>query len=53
MVVHEDDGRGRELERPAHDLARRLVSLPCDHRYGEEDMARVVRAVRQVQAGAR
>lgn len=38
---------------PAHDLARRLVSLPCDHRYGEEDMARVVRAVRQVQAGAR
>lgn len=37
----------------AHDLSRRLVSLPCDHRYGEADMARIARAVREVQAGAR
>jgi hypothetical protein len=24
-----------------HDLSRRLLTLPCDHRYGEDDMARV------------
>lgn len=24
-----------------HALSRRLLTLPCDHRYGEEDMARV------------
>jgi dTDP-4-amino-4,6-dideoxygalactose transaminase len=30
----------------AHDLARRCLSLPLDGRYGAEDMARIVEAVR-------
>jgi hypothetical protein len=24
-----------------HELSRRLITLPCDHRYGEAEMARV------------
>lgn len=29
-----------------HALSRRLLTLPCDHRYGDEDMARVAAAFR-------
>jgi len=27
-----------------HDLSRRLLTLPCDHRYDAADMARVAQA---------
>lgn len=38
----------------AHRLSRELLSLPCDERYGEEEMARIVAAVRELQVrGAR
>jgi dTDP-4-amino-4,6-dideoxygalactose transaminase len=35
----------------AHRLAGEMLSLPCDHRYGEADMARIVAALRR--SGAR
>ncbi len=38
----------------AHRLAGELLSLPCDHRYGADDMLRIVAALRALQAeGAR
>jgi dTDP-4-amino-4,6-dideoxygalactose transaminase len=38
----------------AHTLSRRLVSVPCDQRYGEDDMSRVADAVlRLLQPQAR
>jgi len=36
----------------AHRLARELLSLPCDHRYGEADMARIVDALRRCRVHA-
>ena len=30
-----------------HQMSRQLISLPCDHRYGAGDMARVIQAVSQ------
>ena len=41
----------RDLPSPAerfpeeHKLSRQLISLPCDHRYGDEDMTRIIRSV--------
>lgn len=43
----------RELPSPVerfpveHRLSRQLISLPCDHRYGAEDMSRIIRSVVQ------
>ena len=34
----------------AHQLAGEMLSLPCDHRYGEADMARIVEALRRCGA---
>ena len=28
-----------------HRLSRQLISLPCDHRYGSEDMSRIIQSV--------
>jgi dTDP-4-amino-4,6-dideoxygalactose transaminase len=43
---HWADPAGPEADFPeAHDVARRLVSLPCDQRYGAADMNRVAEAV--------
>jgi dTDP-4-amino-4,6-dideoxygalactose transaminase len=39
-----------ELFPAEHLLARQLISLPCDHRYGAEDMSRIVRSVRRAIA---
>jgi hypothetical protein len=33
-----------------HQLARQILTLPCDHRYGSADMDRLVRAVRAALA---
>ena len=39
---------------PAHRLSRELLSLPCDERYGEAEMARIVETLRRLQVrGAR
>lgn len=43
----------RDLPSPAelfsveHRLSRQLISLPCDHRYGTEDMSRVIQSLIQ------
>lgn len=33
-----------------HALSEQIISLPCDQRYGPEDMARVIRVIREAQA---
>jgi hypothetical protein len=35
-----------------HDLARRMVTLPCDHRYDEEALCRLVEAVHRLAPAA-
>jgi dTDP-4-amino-4,6-dideoxygalactose transaminase len=35
----------------SHRLSSEIMSLPCDHRYGEDDMERVIAAVREAIVG--
>ena len=44
-VIWPIPARGAPLKREAARLSRRILTIPCDYRYGEEDLGRVAEAV--------